>query len=177
MKRLWDHRMGEMVLSFHLLGKQTPDNQRQKLKRQQPVSNNSDSREHLTVSLLQGAPFTSHGTVPRRRHSHAFKVNGASRKLQRHCCGFSDPGIISQNSQNPGWKILQYSQVKSGEQRSQEVIAHRRKSQAWDFQSRAFDSFPAHGLRAVGTVSSNVVPPRLCTALSPSASQVVSFKF
>lgn len=79
MERMWDHWMGEMVLSFHLLGKQTPANQREKLKRQQPVSNNSDSREHLTVSLLQGAPFTSHGTVPRGRHSHAFKVNGASK--------------------------------------------------------------------------------------------------
>ena len=27
-------------------------------------------------------------------------------QLQSHCCSFSDPGIISQNSQNPGWKIL-----------------------------------------------------------------------
>ena len=55
MERMWDHWMGEMVLSFHLLGKQTPANQREKLKRQQPVSNSSDSREHLTVSRLQGA--------------------------------------------------------------------------------------------------------------------------
>ena len=81
MERMWDHWIGEMVLSFHLLSKQTPANQREKLKRQQPFSNNSDSREHLIVSQFEGAPFTSHGTVPTGRHSHAFKVNGAYRTI------------------------------------------------------------------------------------------------
>ena len=81
MERMWDHWIGEMVLSFHLLSKQTPANQREKLKRQKPFSNNSDSREHLIVSQFEGAPFTSHGTVPTGRHSHAFKVNGAYRTI------------------------------------------------------------------------------------------------
>lgn len=71
--------MGEVVLSSHSLGEQTPANWGEKLKWQQPVSNNGDSREHLTVSQPQGVPFTSHGAVPRGCHSHAFQVNGASR--------------------------------------------------------------------------------------------------
>lgn len=91
--------MGEVVLSSHSLGEQTPANWGEKLKRQQPVSNNGDSREHLTVSKPQGGaihiPWSCAQGVP-------FTCIPSEWCLQSNCCGFSDPGIISQNSQNPG---------------------------------------------------------------------------